>query len=150
MRDRLTRWIVAEHDEEEDERDVVVALQRLELVAEEVERVDVRDPVRPVGDVVVLGQAEERDRLAVVGDGDEELAEEERHDRQVVADEPPRGQRDDEAEAGGRERDEHEDRERRPVLVELRRGEHRVAVGAEAEEGGVAEVEQARRSRRRC
>ena len=95
------------------------------------------------GDGVTAGQAEERHRLAVVVDRDEELAEEERDDREVVADEPPRGQGDEEAEADGRERDQRQDHPGRPVQPELRRGEHRVAVGAEAEEGRVAEVEQA-------
>ena len=81
-------------------------------------------------------------RFAVLVDGDEELPEEERHDREVVAEQAPRRQRDEEAEDRRRDDDDRDDRERVPVQPELRRGEHRVAVRAEAVEGDVAEVEQ--------
>ena len=79
-----------EHDDEEGERDVEIgdvedALVRdRQIVAEQRERLDVEDPVRAAGHVVT------QDAVAVVRDGQEDLEEEERHDRQVVADESAR------------------------------------------------------------
>ena len=131
-----------EADQEEDQGDPVVALERLELLPEDVERVEVRDPVRAVRDVVAAGETEDRDPVPVVRHRHEELAEEERHDREVVADETARRQRDEQAEQNRRSGRDDQDQRRRPVLVELARGQHRVDVGAEAEEGDVAEVEQ--------
>ena len=81
---------------------------------------------------------------AVLEHGHEQLAEEERDDREVVADQTSRRQRDEEAEDRRRgDRDRHDD-QRVPVQAELRRREHRVHVRAEAEERDVAEVEQSR------
>ena len=131
------------HEREEDERDVEVAHgeqalrgRARQLPAEEAELVDVEDAVRPVRDALA------EDVVAVVRRGEEHLEEEQRHDREVVAREPSRGQADeppDEAADDGNERD-HD--ERRQVDVVLLRAEERVGVGADAEEGDVSEVEQ--------
>ena len=133
-----------EREHEDDERGVEVPLQRADLEAAEVEVVDVRDAVRPAGDVEVARQAEERDRVAVLIDGDEELQEEERDDREVVADEASRRKRDEQAEDRSRDDDDRDDEQRVPVQAEMRRGEHRVAERAEAVERDVAEIEQPR------
>ena len=53
-----------------------------ERVAEQLERVDAQDPVRPARDVVSV------DRVAVGRHGQVDLQEEQRHDRQVVAGQP--------------------------------------------------------------
>ena len=54
----------------------------VELVAEEAERIDVEHPERPTGDVV------SEDAVAVRRQRLEELQEEQRHDREVVARQP--------------------------------------------------------------
>ena len=106
-----------------------------QLDAEGLDRVDPGDPVRPAQ----LG------RRHVVGELDECLAEEQRHDGQVVAEQPPGRQPDGQPEE---RRADHHDRQRQPVRqvdavgAELRRGEQREPVRAEAEERDVAEVEQ--------
>jgi hypothetical protein len=125
---------------ERDQGDEVVARRRPHLVAEEVQRVDVVDPVRRAREVDVA-EVREPDRVRVVHEHDERLPEEEGHDREVVAEQTPRGQPDEESDQGGRD-DHDRDRDLRlEVVVELRRGEDPVAVGAEAEECDVAEVE---------
>ena len=82
------------------------------------------------------------DVVAVRRHGREHEQEEQRHDREVVADETSGGQPDhvpDERADRGHERD-HE--QRREVVVELVGGEERVRVRTDAEERDVAEVEQ--------
>ena len=113
----------------------------MDLVAEEVQLVDVREAVRAAGQVDVT-EVREVDPIRVVREEDERLPEEEGHDGEVVADEPARRQADEQPEHGGRERDDGDRRLGLPVVVELGRGEDAVAVGAEADEGDVAEVEQ--------
>ena len=110
-----------------------------ELLAEEVERVDPEQSVRASGDVA----GPEEELVAVRRQRLEELEEEQRHDREVVAAEPSRGQ----AEEQPDDRPEHDDRRNRehrphvdPVVVGV---EQRVRVRAEAVERDVAEVEQA-------
>ena len=112
----------------------------------EVRAVDAADPVRAVRQVV---RVEEDDR--------DDLAESERHDRQVVTPQAQRRSAQEDAEGGGHEGadDEHrpEDEpggvaeERRDVdaqdLVAERRGGVRVGVGADREERRVAEVQEA-------
>ena len=106
-----------------------------QLDPEGLDRVDPGDPVRPAQ----LG------RRHVVGELDECLAEEQRHDGQVVAEQPPGRQPDGQPEE---RRADHHDRQRQPVRqvdavgAELGRGEQREPVRAEAEERDVAEVEQ--------
>ncbi len=76
---RPVQEVEERHDEDErPEGDVVVALERDDPPPEELERVDVRDAV---------GAARE---CRVDQDDEPELEEEERHDREVVADEAPR------------------------------------------------------------
>ena len=83
-----------------------------------------------------------------VREDDERLAEEERHDRQVVAEQPPRRGAEEEPEQRA-DQDGEQDRVLRgpvvrvdvPLLV-VRAGQERVGVGAEAEERDVAEVEE--------
>ena len=100
--------------------------------AGQAEGVDVEDPERAAGDVLPV----RRHRL-------EELQEEQRHDREVVAREAPRRQ----AEHETRERADHDDErhrdERRQVDAVVRRVEQRVRVRADAVERDVAEVEEA-------
>ena len=133
-----------DHHGEDAEREPEVAADRAELVAEDADRVDVRDPVRAAGDVGRAVVPRECDPVGVRRQHDVDLREEERHDREVVADQPPRRQPEQQPEQ--RRGDDHDrDREqRREVEVELRRREQRVEVGAEAVERDEAEVEQAR------
>ena len=112
------------------------------MQAGEVPVVDVGNAVRAAGDVVSPGQPEERDAIPVLHDCDEELEEEQRDDCEVVADEAPRRQCDEEAENRRTEDDHGENEQRVPVQAELRRGEHRVEIRAEAVERDVPEVEQ--------
>ena len=102
------------------------------MKAEEVERFEVREPVRAVREIEVVREVEE------------DLAEEERDDREVVADEAPGGKADKDPEERGCNDDDRHRPERRPVQPQPLRVEQRIGVGAEAPEGDVAEVEQAR------
>ena len=131
-------------EREDDERDVEVddveeAVRRgaRERPAEDLELVDVQDPVRAVRDAVA------EDVVAVVRERQEHLEEEQRHDREVVAREPARRKADEEADDAADDRDERDHDERRQVDVVLVGAEERVRVRADAEEGDVAEVEQA-------
>ena len=94
---RLIQEVEEGDDEDEgDEGDVEVAVERGDLLPEELKRVEIRDPVRPARP----GGVDEDDQP--------ELEEEEGHDREVVADETPRGKPDQEAGDGsgdGNERD---------------------------------------------
>jgi hypothetical protein len=112
-------------------------VQHDEIVAEQVQRIDVEDPVGPAGEVVA------EDLVAVRRQREEDLQEEERDDREVVAAQSPRRQPDEEA--AGRADDDHErdDDERRRVDAELLRVQHRVGVRADAVERHESEVEQA-------
>ena len=77
------------HDEERDQGRVEVTRDAVDLAAEEMELVDVDHPVRAAGRVeAVMADAEERHAVPVLVDRHEQLAEEQRHDREVVADEP--------------------------------------------------------------
>ncbi len=111
------------------------------MLAERVElqRVDVGEPVGAVRDAV---------RVRRVGEDDEGLAEEQRDDRQVVAQQPSRRRAEEQAEHTA-EHDRHRDRElRRPVVREdvallvMGPREEGERVRAEAEERDVAEVEE--------
>ncbi len=75
------------------EQEPVVAAGRVDddVAAEERERVDVGEAVRAVRDPVRVGGVREHD---------EGLAEEERDDREVVAEQPPRRRAEEEAEQG--------------------------------------------------
>ena len=90
----------------------------------------------------------ERARVDVVDRLHERLADEQGHDRQVVAVEPQRDQPDRRPRRRRRRRARSEStrsrqvRSRRAVGPERARGEDRIAVRAEAEEGDVAEIEQ--------
>src|SRR6185312_2775325 len=91
------------------------------LEPEDAEAVDVGDPVWsareiPVGAVEaeVLVQTEERDPVALRRDDVEDLPEEERHDREVVAGEAPRREREQEPQETGHEDDEGQDEPRLP------------------------------------
>ena len=75
--------------------------------------------------------------------GEEELEKEERDDREVVAGEASRRQADEEADDRADHDDERDRDERRQVDAVVIRAEQRIGVGADAEEGDVAEVEQA-------
>ena len=110
---------------------------RCERPAEDLELVEVQDPVRAVREAVA------EDVVAVVRERQEHLEEEERHDRQVVAREPARGKPDEEADDAADDRHERDHEQRRQVDVVLVGAEERVGVRADAEEGDVAEVEQA-------
>ena len=94
-------------------------------------------PTIPFGPPSTLG-------ADVVGELDERLAEEQRDDRQVVADQP-RGPADEQAQPGGGR---HHQRDGQPggqvdaTAAELAGGQQGEPVGAAAEERDVAEVEQ--------
>ena len=105
-------------------------------------RVEVRDPVRPAGEVDRAVLEREVDRGRVRRERDEDLEEEEGHDREVVADEAPRGQADQEPDDRGDDHCDDGRQDRRQVDVELVGGEEGVGVGADPEERDVAEVEQ--------
>ena len=105
----------------------------------EVERVDVAEAVRAVRDAV---------RVGGVREDDEGLAEEERHDRQVVAEQPPRGRAEEQPEHGA-QHDGGQDRVLGGPVVRvdvtflvMSPREEGVGVGAESEERHVTEVEQ--------
>ena len=105
--------------------------------AEELELVDVQDPVRAVGEALA------EHVVAVVREGEEHLEEEQRHDREVVAGQTSRRQANEPADDPADDRDNRDRDDGRQVDVELVGAEERVRVGADAEEGDVAQVEQA-------
>ena len=105
--------------------------------AEELELVDVQDPVGAVGEAVPANV------VAVVREREEDLEEEQRHDREVVARETSRRQSHEPADDPADDRDERDHDDGRQVDVELVRAEERVRVRTHAEERDVAEVEQA-------
>src|SRR5204862_6733295 len=121
----------------------VVLLRRVHNPAEDVQRVDVVEPVRAAGQIGIADEGKV-DAVLVVDEYDERLAEEERDYREVVADEAARREADyqpDERRDGDRE----QDRELRlPVPSGVRRRDEAVGVRTEAEERDVAEIEQAR------
>ena len=128
---------------EEGERDVQVAHREeplrgraRQIPAEDAELVDVEDAVRPVRDALA------EDVVAVIRRGEEDLEEEERHDREVVAREASRGQADEPPDEATDDRDERDHDERRQMDVVLIRAEEGVRVGADAEEGDESQVEQ--------
>src|SRR6476620_7591867 len=83
----------------------------------------------------------EADPVGVVDEDDESLAEEERQDREVVAEQTARRQPDEQAH-DRRTKYDHGDRRRcLPVVAELRRRKDRVEIRAAAEESDGAEVE---------
>ena len=101
------------------------------------ELVDVQDPVRPVGDAVA------EDVVGVVGEREEHLEEEQRHDREVVAGEPSRREADEPADDSADDHDERDRDDGRQMDVVLVGAQQRVRVRADAEKCHVAEVEQA-------
>ena len=116
------------------------------MVAEEVERVDLVEAVRAARQVDPadegIGEVT-RAAVRVVDEDDERLQEEERHDREVVAEQPPR--REPEQKPDERRRDDR-NRDRDlclQVMTGMAAGHDPVEVGAEAEERDVTEVEQA-------
>ncbi len=117
-------------DHEGDEGDVEVAVERGDLLPEELKGVEIRDPVRSARP----GRVDEDDQP--------ELEEEKGHDRQVVADETPRGKPDQEAGDSGGDGDERYRDRGIPVAARVLGGERGVQVGADPEEGDEAEVEQ--------
>ena len=135
-----------EHDDDGDQREPEVRAVRRQVVAEDPEVVDVRDPVRPARDVVRSVERDQRHAISLDRDRVEDLAEEQRYDREVVADEPARRQREQESDEDRRAEDERQRLPERPVHAELRRGEQCVSVRAEAVERDVPEVEQSRES----
>jgi hypothetical protein len=117
------------------------------VVTEEVERVDLVETIRPAGKVDFADEGIREVALAavrVVDEDYERLQKEERHDGEVVAEQPPGREPQQESDQGGR--DDH-DRDRDlglQVVPGVAAGHDPVEVGAEAEEGHVAEVEQPR------
>jgi hypothetical protein len=69
-----------ENGDDGEEQEVELLGPRRELVAEELERVDVGNPVRPTGQALACHR-----RVPDVDEDDERLTEEQRHDREVVA-----------------------------------------------------------------
>ena len=143
-RTRVVDEVQGDVDDHEDrDRDVEVGeregalVLHDQVVTEEVQRIDVEDAVGAAREVVA------EDLVAVRGEREEDLEEEERDDGEVVTAQPARRQPD--QEAAGRPDDDHErdDDERGRVDAELVRAEHRVRVRADAVEGHEAEVEQA-------
>ena len=135
---RLAEEVQADQDEQDDAEDEPVLLApRRQLVAEEVVRVDVRDPVRPSGQSLAV-----HGRIRRVDEDDERLAEEEGHDREVVAEQPARGDAEHEAQQRRADHDDRDRDRRGPVDAVVLRREQRVEVRAEAEERHVAQVEQ--------
>ena len=110
-----------------------------QLVSEEIDRIDARNPVRAAGQALARNFW-----VRVVGEGNERLTEEQGHDRQVVPEQTPGG----ESEYEPDERGCHDDDGNRclglpvdPVVVGR---EQRVGVGPESVEGDIAQIEQAR------
>jgi hypothetical protein len=128
-----------EHEARRTEQEVELLRPRRQLVAEERERIDVGDPVGSAGHVLARDVLPSR-----VREDDERLPEEEGDDGEVVAEQAPRGDAEHEPEEGAGDDDDGDRRRRGPVDAVLLRGELRVEIGAEAEEGDVAEVEEAR------
>ena len=86
------------------------------------------------------------DPVRIVDEHHERLAEEERHDREVVAEQAARRQPDEKADERREDHNHGDSRLGLPVVAELRRRQDRVHVGTAAEEGDVAEVEQPRKA----
>ena len=129
-----------EHRCEEAERDEVVAdgeraaVLDGQLLAEEVERVDAKDPVRSAGHV----PGTEEELVPVRRECLEELEEEERDDRQVVAGQPARRQPEQQSRDTA-DHDDDRDRDHRPHVDSVVVGvEQRVRVGADPVEGDEA------------
>ena len=81
-----------ENDEDGEQQEVELLRPARELVAKEVQRIDVGNAVRSAG------QSFTGDRwIPDVDEDDEGLTEEQRDDREVVAQKPPRRQPEDEA-----------------------------------------------------
>ncbi len=106
-------------------------------------RIDAGDPIHPAGPV-----PKDRSWSQVAEDPRHDLAEPQRHDRQVVASQPQRRCPEERPKArGGEHADEEQQPERQVKLmvqgtaIQLARGEHPHGVGTNGEEGGVAEVE---------
>ena len=131
-------------DDEERERDVEVgdvedaALARDgDRVPEEAERVDVEQAVGAARDVVT------EEVVAVRRHGEEQLQEEERHDREVVTGQPARRQSDQEADDGADHDDGRDRDDRGQVDAVVVGAQERIRVGADPVERDEAEVEQA-------
>ena len=84
-----------------------------------------------------------RIRVRVVEDDGDYLAEAESHDRQVVAAEPQRGRAQQQSEDRRHGRSYQEHRPERDRVMGERRSPVRICVGADGEEGRVAQVQQA-------
>ena len=137
-------------DDEERERDVEVGdvedaplARDGDRAPEEAERVDVEQAVGAARDVVT------EEVVAVRRHGEEELQEEERHDREVVTCQPSRRQSDEEADDGsdhdhGRDRD-----DRGQVDAVVVGAQQRVGVGTDPVERDEARGRASRPSRRR-
>ena len=139
---RPVRELVDEVEDRHDHRDeheqeIEVRGRARELEAEEREGVDARDAVRATGEV-------DAEPVEVERQLEEDLAEEERHDREVVAAQPPGREPEHEPEEPRRE-DHDRHRERASAGgAELVGREQCERVRAEAVERDEAEVEQAR------
>ena len=104
------------------------------LKAADPERIDQRDALRAVGEVHRLRQVVEEDP--------DDLAEAQRHDREIVAAQLQRRRAEEHAEEAGDGGADRQDDPEREMKVEVRRGEQRVDVGTDRVERDVAEIEQ--------
>ena len=145
---RVLQPAVDEDDHHDDEQDEEVEADRVRDLDGQGRARDGRDAARPVGDV---------DRLVeVVGEDTDHLAEAQGHDGQVVAAEPEHGEPEQHAGAGRHGETDHQERIEPPggqgkatateEHIGVRRAEDRPRVGADGEEGDVAEVEQPRQA----
>ena len=85
VRESLTNMSRTKKTRHADQQEVVLPLGRVDRVAEEVERVDVRDSIRSTRRDRCARQSGKLIRLALLTKMTKRLAEEERHDREVVA-----------------------------------------------------------------
>src|SRR2546430_10710013 len=117
------------------------------MEAEQVERIDLVESVRAAGQVDLaderVGEIVEA-AVGVVDEDHEGLQEEERHDREVVAEQAPGSEPEQEPEERGRDGDDRDRDLGLQVVARMAAGHDPVEVGAEAEEGDVAEIEQPR------
>src|SRR5205085_10532245 len=104
-----------------------------QLVTEEIQVVDARDPVRSPGQSF---------RIRSVREDDERLAEKERDDCEVVAEQPPGVQTEHESNERRARHDDGNRRLRLPVNMEMRGREDRVEVRTDAEKRNETQVEQ--------
>src|SRR5204863_10091334 len=101
--------------------------------------VDVPDPARAAREADPVDHGVRR-----VREDEKRLQEEERDDREVVADESARSKAEAEPDQRGEHRHNRKRGQRRPVDSVVRRRDERITVCTDAEVGDIAEVEQAR------